>query len=125
MKILSLTPLLRTTDMQATVDFYTTQLGFLCKTYSEEWGWAIVTRNGIDIMLATPNAHEPFDTAAFTGSFYFRVEDANAWWNELKDRARVCYPLEDFEYSMREFAVYDNNGYLLQFGQDIADSTAD
>jgi len=36
----------------------------------------------------------------------------------LKDKVRVCYPLENFEYGMREFAIYDNNGYLLQFGQE-------
>ena len=26
---------------------------------------------------------------------------------------------EDFEHGMREFAIYDNNGYMLQFGQEI------
>lgn len=26
--------------------------------------------------------------------------------------------LEDFDYGMREFAIY-NNGYLLQFGQSL------
>ena len=30
----------------------------------------------------------------------------------------VVYPMETFGYGMREFAVYDNNGYLLQFGQE-------
>lgn len=30
------------------------------------------------------------------------------------------YPVEDFGYGMREFAIYDNNGYLLQFGQEIS-----
>jgi hypothetical protein len=37
----------------------------------------------------------------------------------LKDHARVCYPIEDFHYGMREFAIFDNNGYLLQFGQPL------
>jgi hypothetical protein len=26
------------------------------------------------------------------------------------------YPLEDFDYGMREFAIYDSKGYLFQFG---------
>jgi hypothetical protein len=26
------------------------------------------------------------------------------------------YTIENFEYGMREFAIYDNNGYMLQFG---------
>jgi hypothetical protein len=33
----------------------------------------------------------------------------------------VCYGIEDFFYGMREFAIYDNNGYLLQFGQPISE----
>ena len=38
----------------------------------------------------------------------------------VKDHAQVCYPIEDFHYGMREFAIFDNNGYLLQFGQPVA-----
>ena len=44
--------------------------------------------------------------------------DVDALWERLKDVVRVCYPIEDFEYGMREFGIYDNNGYLLQFGQE-------
>jgi len=36
---------------------------------------------------------------------------------KLKGKARVCSGIEKFESGMREFAVYDNNGYLPQFGQ--------
>jgi hypothetical protein len=32
---------------------------------------------------------------------------------------KIAYPMEDFEYGMREFAIYDNNGYMLQFGAPI------
>jgi hypothetical protein len=37
----------------------------------------------------------------------------------LKDQCKVEYPLEDFEYGVREFAIRDNSGYLLQFGKEI------
>jgi hypothetical protein len=33
--------------------------------------------------------------------------------------ARICYLIETFEYGTREFAIYDNNGYVLQFGQEL------
>jgi hypothetical protein len=39
--------------------------------------------------------------------------------NELKDKAKICYEPETFEWGMREFGIYDNNGYLLQFGQEM------
>jgi hypothetical protein len=38
---------------------------------------------------------------------------------KLKDKAKVCCGIEDFDHGVREFAVYDNNGYLLQFGQEL------
>ena len=72
-------------------------------------------------MLAKPNAHTPFDKAHFTGSFYFTVDDVETLWQDLKNKAKVVYELETFEWGMREFAIYDNNGYMLQFGQDIED----
>ena len=49
------------------------------------------------------------------------MSDAASLWASLKDIARVVYPLEDFGYGMREFAINDNNGYLLQFGQPLDD----
>jgi hypothetical protein len=31
---------------------------------------------------------------------------------------------KNFFYGMREFAIRDNNGYILQFGQEISDPAA-
>ena len=70
-------------------------------------------------MIATPNAHVPFSTPGFTGSFYFNVDDVAALWADVKDRVEVAYPMEEFHYGMREFAIYDNNGYMLQFGSSM------
>jgi uncharacterized glyoxalase superfamily protein PhnB len=118
----SLRPLLRTKDLEATLDFYTQRLGFNCDALSESDGWASLSRDSVTLMIARPNDHVPFAAAAFTGSLYFNVDDAAALWAELKDRVEICYPLEDFHYGMREFAIYDNNGYVLQFGS-ILDTT--
>jgi uncharacterized glyoxalase superfamily protein PhnB len=120
MKLENLTPMLRARNLQGTVDFYTNLLGFKCDSLNEDWGWASLSRDGATIMLALPNAHKPFKRPSFTGSLYFRCDDVDALWRQVKDRAKVCYPVEDFEYGMREFAIYDNNGYLLQFGQEVA-----
>jgi hypothetical protein len=57
----------------------------------------------------------------FTGSFYFNTDAAEALWYELKDKARVCYGIEDLFNGMREFAIFDNNGFLLQFGQPMSE----
>ena len=106
--------MLRTKDLQATIEFYTWRLGFTCDGMSEVDGWASLRPDAVSLMVATPNAHARFDAPAFTGSLYFNVDDAVVLWTALKDLAEVCYPLEAFHYGMREFAIYDSNGYMLQ-----------
>ena len=86
---------------------------------SGEVEWASLERDRVGIMVAIPNLHEPFLGPVFSGSLYINTDDVTAVWEQVKANALVCYPLEDFAYGMREFAIYDNNGYLLQFGQPI------
>src|SRR4029434_8914287 len=53
-------------------------------------------------MLAGPNPHEGDKAPAFTGSLYFHTDDVDGLWQRLKDKARICYPIDNFEYVMRE-----------------------
>ncbi len=110
--------MLYTTDLQETVDFYVQILGFRCEAIEQEWGWASVSLGAVSMMFSLPNEHIPFNKPTFTGSFYLKTEEIDAVWNSLKERTNIAYSLETFEYGMREFAIYDNNGYLLQFGQE-------
>lgn len=111
--------MLYTEALEETVRFYCATLGFECANNNPDLGWASVKKDEIEIMFCLPNAHISFEKPTFTGSIYITTGDVNAIWNAVKDGAKVCYPIEDFDYGMREFAIYDNNGYLLQFGQPI------
>ena len=117
MQIDRLAPILYTNEIEESINFFVETLGFECKAVETNEGWGSVQLGDIRIMFSRPNAHLYFEHPFFTGSFYFYVSDVDSIWEKLKDSASVCYPLEDFEYGMREFAIYDNNGYLLQFGQ--------
>ena len=119
MSLTELKPMLWTEDLKGSVDFYTRILGFTTNVFNEEWGFASLSKGDVSLMLSRPNEHIPYDKIGFTGSFYFMTDSVDALWEELKDKAGVCYGIEDFFYGMREFAIYDNNGYLLQFGQEI------
>jgi len=119
MSLQAIKPMLYTRQVKETVDFYTTVLGFTCENYVEDWSWAAFSRDGVEIMAAYPNAHVPFEKPLFTGSLYIATDNVDGFWEEIKDKTNICYPIESFDYGMREFAVYDNNGYLLQFGQPI------
>jgi uncharacterized glyoxalase superfamily protein PhnB len=116
----NLTPMLRTWDLPGSIEFYSSVLGFKCEAHHAELGWARMSCGPVSLMLSGPNEHEGDEKPAFTGSLYFRVREADHLWTRLKDRARICYPIETFDYGMREFAIYDNNGYLLQFGEGIS-----
>ena len=108
--------MLRVPDVPAAVAWYRDVLGFdACA--DDGGGWALLRRDGIELMLSTFNAHEGDVEPEFSGSLYLRCDDVDAWWARLHGIARVCYPIEDFEYGMREFAIYDHHGFLLQFGE--------
>lgn len=118
MKLTGLRPILWVDQVRATLDWYITELGFEEGDYVEEWQWARICKDDVEIMLARPNAHIPYSAPAFTGSFYLRTGDVNAWWEKLKNKSYVFYPVDNFSYGMREFAIRDCNGYILQFGQE-------
>ena len=121
MKLTDLRPMLWTEDLDGTIGFYTGTLGFKVDEVNHQWGWASLSRDSASFMLARPNIHTPYDKIGFTGSFYFNTDDVDGLWEKLNATANICYPIENFAYGMREFAIYDNNGYLLQFGQEIAE----
>jgi len=113
--------MLWTEDLSASIDFYVDALGFACGERNDDWGWASLRLDDVWIMLAKPNAHEPYDKIGFTGSFYFTTDDVEAMRAKVGDKAKLCYDIETFPWGMREFAIYDNNGYILQFGQEMTD----
>ena len=119
MKFQSLTPMLWVDDLKATIAFYVDVLGFTLDGHSEEWGWAQLRFDDVQIMFSLPNKHMPYTGPGFTGSFYFNTVNVAEYWEKIKDSTRILYPLEDFYYGMREFAIYDCNGYILQFGESV------
>ncbi|UKB81328.1 VOC family protein [Chryseobacterium sp. MEBOG07] len=112
-------PILWTENLDETIAFYMNILGFTLMDKNEDWQWASLRKDEVLIMLSQPNQHEKPSSIGFSGSFYFNVNDVDALWEDLKTKAKVCYAIETFEWGMREFAVYDNNGYRLQFGQAV------
>lgn len=115
MRYSDLRPILRTDQFEETITFYTKLLGFTLGGKSEDW--ASLHKDEVEIMVSKPNQHTPFAKPAFTGSLYFTIDDVDGLWKKLKGKVDICYEPEDFEWQMREFAIYDINGYTLQFGQ--------
>ena len=70
MKFTRRMPLLRTRNLPQTVVFYRDR--FDLESTQQTSDWAFVERDGITLMIALPNAHEPFDAPCFTGSSIFQ-----------------------------------------------------
>lgn len=116
--LLNLRPILWVNDVRATIDWYVSQLNFTETAYRNDLQWGEVEKEAVAIMFSKPNEHVPYKESNFTGSFYFFTDDVEALWQSLKESPFVYYLLETFEYGMKEFAIKDCNGYILQFGQD-------
>jgi catechol 2,3-dioxygenase-like lactoylglutathione lyase family enzyme len=116
-----LSPNLKARDIDETIAFYTSVLGFelVSRMDNEEEGysWCALTSGSTQIMFNTlgPAEEEP----ALTGTLYFNPADVRLLWDELKDWMPIEWPLEEMPYGMLEFAIRDCNGYVLVFGQAI------
>ena len=86
--------------------------------------FAIVSRDGLPVMLRRvqdAGRIVPNERQGGTWDAFFWVEDADALHAELEGRgATVVYgPLVQEAYSMREFAVRDDDGHVLGFGHKL------
>lgn len=114
-----MTPVLWTKNLEESIGFYTHILGFSLIEANVKAHWAIVERDEIKIMLTLPNEHGTADAICFSGSFYFNVNNVDHLWDDLNSITKICCRIETFDWGIREFAIYDNNGYILQFGQPL------
>jgi catechol 2,3-dioxygenase-like lactoylglutathione lyase family enzyme len=90
--------------------------------------FAILSRDGLAIMLrlvATPERISPNEKQGGTWDAFFWVRDARALHDELRTKgADIVYgPVVQESYQMEEFAVRDREGYVLGFGQALAQPT--
>ena len=116
--------MLKVGDLQKTIEFYTTTLGFSVENQmSGEDGkpnWCILKWGAAEVMFySAESLDQPPGPPAMTGVLYFNPADVRAVWEHVKDRAEVAWPLQEMPYGMLEFAIKDCNGYLLSFGQEV------
>lgn len=124
MKLNSIRLILDAADIQQTIKFYEGLLGFTATSFypdAENACWVCLAKDNSELMFSLRSKHSKFETPMLTGAIYFNVDDVDAVWGELKDKAPIEYPIENFDFGLREFAIRDCNGYLLQFGQEIAE----
>jgi len=60
----------------------------------------------------------PDVTPAFTGTMYFFIDDVQAYFERIRHRVEILWPLQRMSYGTYEFGIPDCNGYHLAFAQD-------
>ncbi|MBV9962791.1 MAG: VOC family protein [Parafilimonas sp.] len=123
MQLQALSPILWTKNLQETIAFYETVLGF--KSRSNFPNFAALCRDNAEIMFVVPTG-EPgdedfFPGPQFTGSIYIFIHGVDELWEAVKEKATIKTHIADRQYLMRDFSVTDNNGYEIVFGEDITD----
>lgn len=108
-------PVLASLDMFKTVAFYEEKLGFK-KSYLDE-NYGIVHRDDITIHFwKCDNKIFPMNTGC-----YVIVNEVDELYKEMQ-QAGVVHPngkLRNHPHQMREFAILDEDGNLIKFGQPI------
>jgi len=113
-RLRSLAPLLQSGNLQRTIDWYQSVLGFRC--VGREDAWCRLERDGVMLMFMR-NDHLGAPHA--TATQYIYVDDLPALWDSIKDRVTAEWGPEEMRYGMMEFAIRDPDGYLLSFGEEL------
>ncbi len=115
MRILAASPVLPCLDLEKTLAFYTTKMGFAIAAKFENY--ALVQRERVLLhfwVCTDKNLCEK-------SSCYIYTDSIEELYDEFS-RQNVIHPngrLETKPYGMKEFAALDIDGNLLRFGEEI------
>jgi uncharacterized glyoxalase superfamily protein PhnB len=108
-------PLLSVNDLAAALDEYERVFGF-----TKSWAWgeplelASVCRDRVELNLAQRGKVGP----AGTSQIYLQLHGVDRIWQEVRGAgATVTAEIADRVYGMRDFAVRDASGNVLDFGE--------
>jgi uncharacterized glyoxalase superfamily protein PhnB len=111
-------PVLRVADMQRAVDFYTGITGFTVRWRAHDDGDAenCMLQAGVIELLLSTGSHLGAKPA-FTGTLYFNMIGVDEFYERIKDKVEIVWPLEVMDYGQREFGIRDCDGYVLAFAE--------
>jgi predicted enzyme related to lactoylglutathione lyase len=107
--------LLKCTDLDETKSFYAEILEFQVSDSAE--GTCTVQKAGGTIVFTDNDLWE--GRPQCTGTIYFFLQNVDEYYDAVKHKAIVRWPLEDQSYGTREFGIKDCNGYTLAFAKRI------
>ncbi|WP_239617985.1 VOC family protein [Cohnella mopanensis] len=124
----SITANLKVNNVKDTLVFYKDVLGFEVIVTVPEYDqpvldWGMVKNGGAELMFQ--------ETASLEGeypvlrnhsgvgclSLFIKVNDLEGLFDKIKDKVEVLKPIHKTFYDVNEFAILDNNGFVLTFAE--------
>lgn len=124
----SLSPNLIVDDVNKTVDYYTSILGFTLIASVPETGmynWAMSMRDGVTLMFQSlPSIQEDLPALKISskgsmGTLFIKMQGIDSLYQSIKDSADIVVDMRTTFYGMKEFVVRDLNGYFLAFAEEV------
>jgi uncharacterized glyoxalase superfamily protein PhnB len=117
-KLTGVSPILLSSNMERSIEYFRDRLGFECTRHGDTF--TICKRDEVSIFVASTD--QPivphWQVVEMMWNLYIRVDDVDAIYAEVQRRgAEIDYSLYDAPSGMREFGVQDPDGHDIAFGQ--------
>jgi uncharacterized glyoxalase superfamily protein PhnB len=122
-KLTRVAPVFPVADVEATIRWYETELGFASYPFPEEppYVFASVCRDEVEIMFQLIENFEKPDLYRLRSGgvweAYIRMDGVKELYEAIKDRVDIKMALRQQPYGDWEFEVKDPNGYILIFSE--------
>ena len=118
----NIVPVLKVGDLKRAVEFYTNVLGFSVAWQAANDGGgenAMLQAGTTSLLLSTGS--NLGDKPQFTGTLYFNMTGVKGFFESIKDRVEIVWPLETMEYGQQGFGIRDLDWYMLAFAEAVED----
>lgn len=122
MQITNIIAQLRTTDLAASIRFYTEKLGFDLEFQYDDFYAGVRTGNQVIHLKLVDEKDPSIDFVDLAEHFhlYFQSDDVRVAAEVLQQRGvRLEQEVHDTAWSTREFVIKDNQGHTIYFGQPL------
>ena len=129
MKLKNLIPMLNVSDIEESLKFYQTALGFEVVSDTnavKEWKWATIRSGGTELMLSEtespPNFEkgiDPHQDISWPTIFYYYPESVDQLHAHVLAHGYKPTEIINTIYGMKEFSIQDPDGHMLSFGEDV------
>jgi uncharacterized glyoxalase superfamily protein PhnB len=120
-------PVLRSTNVALTVDWYCRTLGFVAQTFPPQapHEFAMLTRDRAQLMIRRAVSDDDVPHRESGWDLFIRVSgEIDALFERLRSVEQIVRPLEEMPYGDVEFELRDPDGHVVCLGEHASERAA-